>query len=57
VQLDAAEMIKFAAKGGKVETVQDLLDVGIPIDVQDGQGYTPLVRRPLTSCRFFRPRV
>ena len=47
VAADGAEMIKYAAKGGKTETVQELLDVGITIDIQDDQGYTPLVRRPV----------
>ena len=45
IEEHGAEMVKTAAKGGLTEQVVSLLDVGVPIDVDTGQGYTPIVRR------------
>ena len=45
IEEHGAEMVKTAAKGGLTEQVLQLLDVGVPIDVDTGQGYTPIVRR------------
>ena len=42
VQHPLAEEIKAAAKAGDVAKVEALLDQGVPVDVTDDTGYTPL---------------
>ena len=41
---ELAPQIKQAAKDGNADKVTELLGEGVPIDVQDDAGYTPLVR-------------
>lgn len=45
--VELAEAIKDAAKKGDADKVTALLADGVPVDVQDDAGYTPLVSGPV----------
>jgi len=55
---ELAPQIKQAAKDGNADKVTELLGEGVPIDVQDDAGYTPLVRtRPAPPVPPWLPPV